>query len=101
MNNVNEKDWKTFKKLVPIWQERYIKKLNNEYIEILNQSGSSAKNFWELEKRIKQDKKSPGVILDLKKSTMHFNIMLLLGYEVITLEDLKEFSDELINEFKK
>lgn len=47
MNNVNEKDWKLFKKLVPVWQEKYIQKINKEYIDILSKNNSSAQNFWE------------------------------------------------------
>ena len=101
MNNVNEKDWKLFKKLVPVWQEKYIQKINKEYIDILSKNNSSAQNFWELENRIRQDKKHPGVILDLRRSTMHMNFMLLLSYEVITFDDLKEFSNELLDELKR
>ena len=101
MNNVNEKDWKLFKKLVPVWQEKYIQKINKEYIDILSKNNSSAQNFWELENRIRQDKKHPGVILDLRRSTMHMNLMLLLSYEVITFDDLKEFSIELLDELKR
>lgn len=101
MNNVNEKDWKLFKKLVPVWQEKYIQKINKEYIKILSKNNSSAQNFWELENRIRQDKKHPGVILDLRRSTMHMNLMLLLSYEVITFDDLKEFSNELLDELKR
>ena len=47
MNNANEKDWKLFKKLVPVWQEKYIQKINKEYIDILSKNNSSAQNFWE------------------------------------------------------
>ena len=101
MNNVNEKDWKLFKKLVPVWQEKYIQKINKEYIDILSKNNSSAQNFWELENRIRQDKKHPGVILDLRRSSMHMNLMLLLSYEVITFDDLKEFSNELLDELKR
>ena len=101
MNNVNEKDWKLFKKLVPLWQERYIQKLNKEYIDILSKNNSSAQNFWELENRIRQDKKHPGVILDLRRSNMHMNLMLLLSLGVITLDDLKDFNKELIDELKR
>lgn len=101
MNNVNEKDWKLFKKLVPLWQERYIQKINKEYIDILSKTNSSAQNFWELENRIRQDKKHPGVILDLRRSTMHMNLMLLLSCDVITFNDLKEFSKELLDELKR
>ena len=32
---------------------------------------------------------------------MHMNLMLLLSYEVITFDDLKEFSNELLDELKR
>ena len=51
--------------------------------------------FWELEKRIKEDRKNPGVIIDMRRSTAVRNIILLLRYEVITFEDLRDFSAEL------
>ena len=59
-----------------------------------NEKSASAK-FWELEKRIKQDKKSPGVIIDMRRSTAINNIVNLVLDEVISLDDLKEFSDDL------
>ena len=34
MYDVKESDWKLLRKLVPGWQERYMDKLNREYIEI-------------------------------------------------------------------
>ena len=81
--------------------KKYIKKIKKEYIDILSKNNSSAQNLWELENRIRQDKKHPGVILDLRRSTMHMNLMLLLSYEVITFDDLKEFSNELLDELKR
>lgn len=45
-NKCNEKDWKLFKKYIPIWQEKYILKTNQEYIEILSRENSASTNFW-------------------------------------------------------
>lgn len=36
LKEISEKDWKLFKAKLIIWQERYIDKLNHEYIEILS-----------------------------------------------------------------
>ena len=44
---------------------------------------SASAKFWELEKRIKQDKKSPGVIIDMRRSTAINNIVNLVLDEVI------------------
>ena len=47
MRDVAESDWKLFKKMLPQWQERYMKKLIGQYVEILNdrhpqQNGANA-----------------------------------------------------------
>lgn len=51
--------------------------------------------FWELEKRIKRDKKKPGVLIELNKQDMVFDIIRLMNDGVITMDDLGGFSDEL------
>lgn len=33
---ISEKDWQLFRGKVPVWQDAYIDKLNQEYIEIFN-----------------------------------------------------------------
>ena len=49
-----ESDWKLFKKLIPICQERYMTKLNKEYIGILIQDKEASTIFWELNDRKKR-----------------------------------------------
>ena len=66
-----------------------------EYIALLQADKSASAKFWELEKRIKQDKKSPGVIIDMRRSTAINNIVNLILDEVISLADLEDFSDDL------
>lgn len=51
--------------------------------------------FWELEKRIRNDKKTPGVSIELRKSEMFWDIASLIHDGVINLDDLKEFGDEV------
>lgn len=41
-------------------------RLTKEYIEFLSSDEPASKKFWELEKRMKQDKKCPGVLLCFK-----------------------------------
>lgn len=102
MREVKEKDWKLFRKKLPDWQEAFIEKLNSEYVSILSDSStSSAKRFWEVEKRIKQDRKLTGVICEMRRSMMHYNLLSLLDEGAITLSDLDDFSDELKNEIKR
>ena len=51
--DVNEKDWKLFRKNLLDWQENYMEKLIKEYIEFLSGDGLASDKFWELEKKIK------------------------------------------------
>ena len=91
----NPKDWALFKALVPGWQEAYMNRLNQQYTAILTSDRSPDDKFWALEKRIRKDKKSPGVILEMTRSKMEWNLISLIYDGVISLEDLTDFSDEL------
>ena len=66
-----------------------------EYIDMLNGTGNASNKFWELEERIKKDKKHPGVMIELSKGNMIFDIVALINSDVITTTDLEGFSDEL------
>lgn len=96
MVEVKESDWKLFRARLPKWQEDYMEKLNKEYVELLTKDEPAYKRFWELNRRIREDKKSGGVIIhDLRRSKMMFDIAGLLYDGVITLDDLDGFSEEL------
>ena len=60
-----------------------------EYIDMLNGNGNASDKFWELEERIKKDKKHPGVMLELSKGNMIFDIVALINSGVITTADLE------------
>ena len=100
MYNVKESDWKIFRKKIIGWQEGHMKKLNEEYIELLQRDENPAKNFWDLEKRIWNDKKSVGVAIDMRRSKMHENIWALLKDDIITFDDLNDFSEDFKSEIK-
>ena len=42
-----------------------MEQLVKEYVDLLSSPGNASDHFWELEKRIKRDKKHPGVILEM------------------------------------
>ena len=90
-----KKDWALFREKISDWQEAYMNKLNKEYIELLSSEGKPSEKFWALEERIRNDKKDTGVQLKMSRSNCIPNIISLLNEEVITMEDLDEFSDEL------
>ena len=100
MYEISKSDWKLFRERVPEWQERYMECLAKQYIELLSSPGLASAHFWELEKRIKEDKKSLGVQLEMRKSEAIRDIAIFVRKNVIQLEDLKGFSDELISAVK-
>jgi len=93
---VNEKDWKLFRSRLPGWQETYMERIVEEYMELLGSEDQASEKFWALDERIKKDKRNPGVLLqDVKRSNMYIHLLQLLRYEVIRLENLDGFSEEL------
>lgn len=55
---VNESDWKLFRKRLPEWQERCMEQLAESYAALLAGPGKASDKFWELEKRLRKDKKA-------------------------------------------
>jgi len=96
MYKLEEKDWRLFKKMLPIWQERFLDKTIEDYKTILNTNDKSSKKFWDLSNRMIKDKKNPGVILrDLKRDEVISHLLDLLKYRVISESDLDCFSISL------
>lgn len=96
MGEVTESDWKLFKELLPKWQESYMEMLIGQYIEILNGGSETSSRFWALEERINRDKLSSGVLVnDIRRSTMRYEIANLLSDNVITLDDLDGFTEDI------
>ena len=99
---ISKSDWKLFREKLPEWQEKYMEKLINEYVIFLRQEDKVASDkFWELEKRIKPDRKNPGVIMELNKSEATWDIANLIRHKVILVDDLSHFSEELQQDVKR
>ena len=94
---ISKADWKLYCERVSDWQERYMEKLIKKYIKLLSSEGNASDHFWDLEKRIKRDKKHPGVIIELRKSTAIWDIADFVSKKVIKMEDLEGFSQDLID----
>ena len=73
-----------------------MERLTMEYIELLSSDRQASDKFWELDKRIKQDKRCTGVLArDVKRSNMFQLIINLIYEEAISEDDLNEFSEDL------
>lgn len=93
---VSKNDWKLFREKIGAWQENYMDKLCQDYIVLLQGTDKHpSERFWELEERIRKDKKTPGVRLELRKGNVYYDIANLIHDKVITYDDLADFSDDL------
>lgn len=100
MVEISKRDWKLYRERLPEWQEHFMEQLTKEYIELLSGPGNASDRFWELEKRIKQDKKNPGVQIEVRKSEAIWDIAVFVGRGIITMDELDGFSEDLIEAVK-
>ena len=91
----SKKDWKLYREKVPGWQENYMERLIEDYVSYLSSTEPASTKFWTMEKRMKQDKKTPGVCIEISKGNMIFDLVRFLQDEVIVFSDLDEFSEKL------
>ena len=90
-----KRDWALFHSKIGSWQEAYIGRLCDEYIELLSGDGDPSEKFWKLDKRIRSDKRNPGVQLEMTRTNFIYNIIALINNDVVSIEGLEDFSDEL------
>lgn len=95
MYEVSKSDWKLFRKKIGGWQERYMERLVEKYIKFLSSDKAASEKFWELEKKIRKDKKNPGVLIELRKSDVPWDLAALIKKKVIKIDDISEFSEDL------
>ncbi len=90
-----KRDWALFRSKIGSWQEAYMGRLCDEYIELLSGDGDPSEKFWQLDKRIRSDKRNPGVQLEMTRTNFIYNIISLISNDVISMKDLEDFSDKL------
>ena len=76
-------------------------RLCDEYIELLSGDGDPSEKFWQLDKRIRSDKRNPGVQIEMTRTNFIYNIISLISNDVISMKDLEDFSDELKETVRK
>ncbi len=92
---VSKSDWKLYRERISEWQEVYMEHLLKEYVDLLNGPENASDKFWELEERIKRDRKHPGVVIEINKGNMLYDIARLINLGVIAEADLDGFSEDL------
>jgi hypothetical protein len=92
-----ESDWKTFRRCVPDWRERYLRNKNEEIIGIFrDESKTPTERFWDAKNRMKEEAK---VLVDCldghSRSKMQWYLLLMHRRGLIQDSDLNEFSEAL------
>lgn len=106
MYNLIESDWKTFRRLTPEWRERYIKRINKKLLKTLsNPKETQTETFWDTKEKADKTAKILRDCLDgHSRSRMTRYFFTMLNHNMITLDDLTDFSEELqehMEEFTK
>jgi len=94
MYEISKHDWKLFRDNVGTWQERYMEQLCNKYLSILQSTKPASEKFWALEKSTKIEKRKKGVLIELQKSNAVYDTVYFLMQDIITMNDLADFSDD-------
>lgn len=91
---VLESDWKTFRKRVPEWRERYLKTKNQQIVAILtDRDKTPTEQFWDTKKKMDEEARTLVDCLDgHSRSKMLYYHFLMYGRGLIRKEDLQEFS---------
>lgn len=92
-----ESDWKLFRTLIPVWRERYVEKQLVKIQNKLQQKSEAPSDiFWAVHDITKKQAKVLTDSFDnFSRSSMHIYLLTMYSYKIITLEDLKDFSEEL------
>lgn len=92
-----ESDWKTFRKRVPEWRERYLSRTTKEVLAILiDEEKTPTERFWDAEEKMKAEAEILVKCLDgHSRSNMSWALSLMYRHGLVGKKDLKEFSDEL------
>ena len=94
-------DWKLFQDRLRMWQENYMERLIEGYIQMLQGPENASSRFWQLERKLKSDRVNPGVSLVLDKQEVIQDIVNMIKIGVIAIDDLEGFSEELVDEVKR
>jgi hypothetical protein len=98
MMNVDESDWRRFRRSVPEWRERYLQTVNEEIRSCLATSDdrTPTEAFWEIKDRVDAEAKILQACLDgHSRSNMSIHLIRMFQHGMIHEADLDGFSHEL------
>lgn len=95
IREINESDWIIFRTRMPLWRERYLEKLLDNYQNILSSQESAEDRYFRLLKRMDKDSMCALFNVEMSRSKCLINIIRLLGEGIIDENDLEGFTPEL------
>lgn len=93
--DVDENDWRLFRKLFPVWQENYMNSVIDRYIKLLQGPEKGIEKFHTLEKMMDREYYKACFEVEMSRSKLWMNIARLLSDGVITEEDIAPFSSSI------
>lgn len=93
--DVDESDWRLFRKLFPVWQENYMDAVIDSYIKLLQGPQAGLEKFHTLEKMMDREYYKACFKVEMSRSKLWMNIANLLSDGVITEEDIAPFSSSI------
>lgn len=95
--DISTSDWKAFRRRVPEWRERYLRRKNRELVELLGDEAlTPTERFWQVEERVAEEARVLTSCLDgHSKKRVAWYLTLMYGHGMIGAEDLDEFSEGL------
>ena len=99
---VEESDWKKFRKIASELRERYLERVNREIAAIFsNHEGTPTDQFWDVEGRIQKEARIVRDCLDdHRRSSMVMKMLVMQGHGMLADKDLDGFSEELSERLK-
>jgi len=92
-----ESDWKTFRRRVPQWRERYLDRTNEEIAaRLTDETKTPTERFWEAKDAVDEEAKILVDCLDgHSRSNMKLHLLLMYRHGLVMDADLNAFSDAL------
>ena len=90
-------DWKTFRRRVPEWRERYLRLRNEELVGLLrDEAHTPTERFWQVKERMEEEAHVLRTCLDgHSKGKVAWYLSLMYGHGMIEDGDLDAFSERL------
>lgn len=97
--DIKESDWKVFRRLRELALERYCERVLNDVLQLVAQGGTAHERYLRLWKLLpERDDKIAVAFNNPRRSVAIIQILHIVNEDLLTKEELNQFSDELRNQ---